>query len=69
MSKKTSKGKKGGKKGGKSKSPSVFSAAGLVRYYEEADIGVKIKPIYLVIASVVFIASIIILNLVKAKPG
>lgn len=67
MSKKS--GRKGEKKGGKGKSPSVFSAAGLVRYYEEADIGIKIKPIYLVIASVIFIASIVILNLVKAKPG
>lgn len=62
-------GKKEEKKGGKSKSPSVFSAAGLVRYYEEADVGLKIKPVYLVIASVVFIASIIILNLVRARAG
>jgi len=65
---KKSKAKKEGKKG-KSKSPSIFSAAGLVRYYEEADIGFKIKPIYLVIASAIFIASIVILNLLKAKTG
>jgi len=56
--------KKSGKKGSKgSKKPTgPLTAAGLIRFYEEVDVGVKIKPHILVILALVFTLAVIILS-------
>ncbi|ADV65490.1 preprotein translocase subunit Sec61beta [Desulfurococcus mucosus] len=42
--------------------PGMFSAAGLVRYYEESDVGVKLKPHVLVALMVAFTVAVIVLS-------
>ncbi|OYT41060.1 MAG: preprotein translocase subunit Sec61beta [Desulfurococcales archaeon ex4484_58] len=49
-------------KGKKEKAPGPFTAAGLVRFYEEADVGIKMKPYTLVILSLAFTIAIIVLS-------
>ncbi len=46
----------------KKEAPGPFTAAGLIRFYEEADVGIKMKPHTLVILSLVFAILIIILE-------
>lgn len=47
-------------------SPGPFTAAGLVRFYEEADVGVKMKPYLIVLLA--FITSIIVIVAQKLVP-
>jgi len=42
--------------------PGMFSAAGLVRYYEESDVGLKIKPHILVAIMIAFTVTVIVLS-------
>jgi preprotein translocase subunit Sec61beta len=58
VKKKTKRAKKGGKK----EAPGPFTAAGLVRFYEESDVGVKVKPQTFVIISLAFAIVILILD-------
>ncbi|MET1160768.1 MAG: preprotein translocase subunit Sec61beta [Thermoprotei archaeon] len=58
------KGKKKSKSRGgrRERASGPFTAAGLIRFYEEADIGIKMKPYTLIILIVVFTAIVIILS-------
>lgn len=47
------------KKRGKRKAGGPPTAAGLIRFYEEMDVGVKIKPHYVIIIALLFTAIII----------
>ncbi len=49
-------------KRGKKEAPGPFTAAGLIRFYEEADVGIKIKPQVLVILALVFAITILVLG-------
>ncbi|MCY0868749.1 MAG: preprotein translocase subunit Sec61beta [Desulfurococcus sp.] len=42
--------------------PGMFSAAGLIRYYEESDEGIKLKPSVFVALMIAFTVGIIILS-------
>ncbi|AFL67168.1 preprotein translocase subunit Sec61beta [Desulfurococcus amylolyticus] len=42
--------------------PGMFSAAGLVRYYEESDVGLKLKPHILIAIMVSFTVMVIVLS-------
>lgn len=57
---KKSKSKKHGR--GKREAPGPFTAAGLIRFYEEADIGIKMKPQVLVIIALAFTVTVIVLS-------
>ncbi|MEM1674977.1 MAG: preprotein translocase subunit Sec61beta [Desulfurococcaceae archaeon] len=61
MSKKN-KSKKSSKSSSRKRTPGPLTAAGLVRFYEEADVGVKIKPYTLIILMLVFTIVIIVLS-------
>lgn len=49
-------------KRGKKEAPGPFSSAGLIRFYEEADVGIKMKPQVLVILALVFAVTILVLG-------
>ncbi len=49
-------------KRGKKEAPGPFTAAGLIRFYEESDVGIKMKPQTLVILSLIFAITILILS-------
>ncbi len=49
-------------RGKKEKAPGPFTAAGLVRFYEEADVGIKMKPYVLVILALAFTITVILLG-------
>ncbi len=49
-------------KRGKKKAGGPPTAAGLIRFYEEMDIGVKIKPHYIIIIALLFTAIIIVFS-------
>ncbi len=53
---KSRKGKK------KKEAPGPFTAAGLVRFYEEADVGVKMKPHVVVVLAVALSVTVIVLQ-------
>ncbi len=44
--------------------PTVMSAAGLLAFYEEEDALIKIRPIHVVIATVTFIAAVVLLTFI-----
>ncbi len=46
----------------KREAPGPFTAAGLIRFYEEADVGIKMKPQILVILALAFSIAIIVLS-------
>jgi len=54
----SSKSKKSKGKSSK-KAPGPFTAAGLVRFYEEADVGIKLKPHVVIIVMILFVAIVI----------
>ena len=55
--------KKSSKKGSsRKKAPGPFTAAGLVRFYEEADVGIKMKPHTLIILATAFTVIVIVLS-------
>lgn len=56
------KAKSSSKGGKKEKAPGPFTAAGLVRFYEEADVGIKMKPVVLIVLSIVFTVVVIVLS-------
>ncbi len=39
-----------------------MTAAGLIRFYEEADIGVKLKPHVVIVLTVIMIVTVVILR-------
>lgn len=45
----------------KKESPGPFTGAGLVRFYEEADVGIKMKP-YIVIGLTFLMAILVIVT-------
>lgn len=47
---------------GKREAPGPFTAAGLIRFYEEADIGIKMKPQVLIIMAIAFTVAVIVLQ-------
>ncbi len=47
---------------GKKEAPGPFSSAGLIRFYEEADVGIKMKPQILVIIALAFAVTILVLG-------
>ncbi|MCD6300729.1 MAG: preprotein translocase subunit Sec61beta [Staphylothermus sp.] len=57
---KSKSGRTHGKK--RKEAPGPFTAAGLVRFYEEADVGIKIKPQVLVILALAFSIAMIVLS-------
>lgn len=52
----------------KKKSPAVFSAAGLVRYYEETDVGIKLSPYVAIGLMVGFTVAVIVLSKLLPLP-
>jgi len=50
------------KRKGKRSTPGIASAAGLIRFYEETDAIITIKPHLLIIIGLVFVIIIIILS-------
>jgi len=44
------------------KAPGPFTAAGLVRFYEEADVGIKMKPYTLVALAIAFTVAVIVFS-------
>lgn len=50
------------KSSSKKKAPGPFTAAGLVRFYEEADVGIKMKPYTLIALAIGFTVIVIILG-------
>jgi len=49
--------------GSKKKPTGPLTAAGLIRFYEETDVGVKMKPHILVIIATLFTVAVIVLNI------
>jgi len=56
---KRTKSRRGGRK---EKAPGPFTAAGLIRFYEEADVGIKMKPYMLIALAIGFTAVVIVLS-------
>jgi Sec61beta family. len=50
------------KKSKKSQAPSVASAAGLVRFFEETDLKIALKPHLIILLGALFVAAVIILS-------
>ncbi|MEM0281921.1 MAG: preprotein translocase subunit Sec61beta [Desulfurococcaceae archaeon] len=50
------------RKSRRSQSPSVVSAAGLVRFFEEADLKIALKPHLIILLGAVFVTIVIILS-------
>ena len=51
------------KKGRKKReAPGPFTAAGLVRFYEEADVGIKMKPYTIIIIAMALTIAVIVLQ-------
>jgi len=48
--------------------PGPFTAAGLIRFYEEVEEGIKMKPYMIVIIAFTLIAVVIALNFIKPIP-
>ncbi len=48
--------------------PGPFTAAGLIRFYEEVEEGIRIKPSIVIIIAVILVATVIALNFVKPIP-
>ncbi len=46
----------------KKEAPGPFTAAGLVRFYEEADVGIKMKPHIIIIIALALTLTVIILQ-------
>ncbi|ADI32554.1 Sec61beta family protein [Staphylothermus hellenicus DSM 12710] len=46
----------------KKEAPGPFTAAGLIRFYEEADVGIRMKPQVLIAIALIFTAIIIVLE-------
>jgi len=53
--------------GSKKKPTGPLTAAGLIRFYEEVDVGVKMKPHTLLIIATLFAVVIIVLNIFFGK--
>jgi len=53
--------------GSKKRPTGPLTAAGLIRFYEEVDVGVKMKPYTLIIIATLFTIAIIVLNIVFGK--
>ncbi|MCS7097567.1 MAG: preprotein translocase subunit Sec61beta [Candidatus Methanomethyliaceae archaeon] len=47
----------------KRRAPMPLSGAGLIRFFEEEIHGIKVKPVYVVIASLMLILSVILAHL------
>ncbi len=45
--------------------PGPFTAAGLVRFYEESDVGIKMKPHLVIIFASALTATVIVLNVLS----
>ncbi len=56
------KSKKGRKK---REAPGPFTAAGLVRFYEEADVGIKMKPYVIVALAIALSVTVIVLQKIQ----
>ncbi len=56
------KSKKGRKK---RETPGPFTAAGLVRFYEEADVGIKMKPYVIVALAIALSVTVIVLQKIQ----
>lgn len=56
------------KKSKKGRTPSISSAAGLVRFYEEADLKVALKPHLIILIGVLFVILVIVLSKVYPPP-
>lgn len=54
------------KKGKKRQTPSVASAAGLIRFYEESETKITLKPHLVILLAIVF--SIVVIVLSKLIP-
>jgi preprotein translocase subunit Sec61beta len=50
------------KRKGRRESPGIFSAAGLIRFYEETDAAITIKPHVLIAISVLLVIIVILLS-------
>ncbi|MEM0198885.1 MAG: preprotein translocase subunit Sec61beta [Desulfurococcaceae archaeon] len=52
----------------KKRSPAVFSAAGLVRFFEESEAKVLLKPHLIIILALIFVVIIIALSKLLPPP-
>ena len=50
------------KKSKKGQHPSVMSAAGLVRYFEDVDLKIALKPYLIILTGFLFVVVVIILS-------
>jgi preprotein translocase subunit Sec61beta len=50
------------KKGKRSQNPSVMSAAGLVRYFEDVDLKIALKPYLIILMGFLFVVVVVILS-------
>ncbi len=41
-----------------------LTAAGLVRFYEETEVGIKVKPYVVIAAAILFTATVLVLRLI-----
>lgn len=46
----------------KKEAPGPFTAAGLVRFYEEADVGIRMKPYVIIVLAVALTITVIVLQ-------
>ncbi|MCD6369312.1 MAG: preprotein translocase subunit Sec61beta [Thermoproteales archaeon] len=56
-----SKKKKGGKK--EERAPPPISGAGLITFYQEEIHGIKIRPLYIILASIGLVAAVLLADL------
>ncbi|MEM4481204.1 MAG: preprotein translocase subunit Sec61beta [Desulfurococcaceae archaeon] len=50
------------KKGKKKEVPSISSSAGLIRFFEESDVKIALKPHLIILFAIVFVAVVIVLS-------
>ncbi|MCC6012867.1 MAG: preprotein translocase subunit Sec61beta [Candidatus Verstraetearchaeota archaeon] len=48
----------------KKEAPMPITGAGLIRFFEEEIHGIKIKPVYVIISSIILIISVILAHLI-----
>ncbi|HIQ03825.1 MAG TPA: preprotein translocase subunit Sec61beta [Desulfurococcales archaeon] len=41
-----------------------ITAAGLIRFYEETEIGIKVKPHVVIVAAIIFTVTVLLLRLI-----
>lgn len=50
------------KKSKKREAPSISSAAGLIRFFEESEVKITLRPHFIILLAIVFVAVVIALS-------